>query len=202
MSLPFHSGILFTKWVGWCFWINLPFGAVTAIVIIFLVHLPANPNAARSTPREFLFKFDILGTILLIPWIISLLLALQWGGTLHPWSSWRIILLLIIFAVFFIAWCASQVYQGDRATVPLRILKRRTMISAVWYMFLNFACFFLIIYYVPIWFQAARGESAYWSGINFLTTSAASAVLVIASGYLVRLLHYCRGDRSNRPRRH
>lgn len=171
-------------------------------MVIFLVHLPANPNAARSTPRQFLSKFDVPGTILLIPWITCLLLSLQWGGTVHPWSSWRIVLLLTTFAVLFVAWCASQVYQGDRATIPLRVLKKRTMMSAAWYMFLNFACFFLIIYYVPIWFQAARGESAYWSGVNFLTTSAASAVLVIASGYLVGLFHSCREDRSNGPRRH
>lgn len=171
--------------LGWCFWINLPFGAVTALVIIFLVHLPLPPTTQPFNLRIFLSKIDLLGTALLIPSLTTLLLALQWGGTKYLWSSWRIILLLVLFSILFVSWCVSQVYQGDAATLPLRVLKNRTMVGAAWYMFFSFTCFFLVVYYVPIWFQGVRGESAYWSGVNFLATSAASTVAVIGAGYLV-----------------
>lgn len=120
-----------------------------------------------------------------MPWIACLLLALQWGGTTYAWSSWRCILLLVLFSVLFVVWLAVQVWQGERATLPLRLMKRRTLASGMSYMFLGFANFFLVIYYVPIWFQAVRDVSAYQSGINFLAASAATSVVVILSGYLV-----------------
>jgi hypothetical protein len=121
-----------------------------------------------------------------MPWVVCLLFALQWGGTTHAWGSWRVIVLLVLFAVLFIAWVAVQVWQGDRATLPPRIMVRRALISGMSFMFVGFANFFLVVYYVPIWFQAVRDVSAYESGINFLATSAAVSSMVILSGYLVR----------------
>ena len=176
---------------GWCFWINLPLGGITLLVVLFLVRLPdrnstrGGGKVPRLTAREFLSKYDLAGTLLLMPWVVCLLFALQWGGTTHAWGSWRVVVLLALFAVLFIAWVAVQVWQGDRATLPPRIMVRRALISGMSFMFVGFANFFLVVYYVPIWFQAVRDVSAYESGINFLATSAAVSSMVILSGYLV-----------------
>ncbi len=48
----------------------------------------ASEDHVASRPRRFL---DPLGTAIFMPAIICLLLALQWGGTTHPWNNWRII---------------------------------------------------------------------------------------------------------------
>lgn len=91
--------------LGWCFWINLPLGTVTLLTVFFLVKIPADPNRkSKGTLKGFLDRFDLIGTLILIPWIICLLLALQWGGSQYSWNSWRIILLLVLFAVLFVIW--------------------------------------------------------------------------------------------------
>lgn len=177
---------LTSHYLGWCFWINLPLGAVTLLTVLFLVKIPTDPNRkTKGTIKGFLDRFDLIGTLVLIPWVICLLLALQWGGSQYSWRSWRIILLLVLFAVLFVLWVFIQYKQGNKATLPLRIIKQRSMASGMIYMFCLFSAFFVINYYVPIWFQSVKGVSAYKSGIYFLTMSAGLSLAVIASGLLV-----------------
>jgi hypothetical protein len=177
--------------LGWCFWINLPLGAVTFLTVLFLVKIPSDPNRkSKGTFKGFLERFDLIGTLILIPWVICLLLALQWGGSECLWNSWRIILLLVLFAVLFVLWLFIQYKEGNKATLPLRIFKQRSMASGMMFMFCLFTAFFVINYYVPIWFQSVKGVSAYNSGIYFLTMSAGLSLAVIASGLLVSIINY------------
>lgn len=121
-----------------------------------------------------------------MPCLVCLLLALQWGGIDYEWSDWRVVLLLVFFSVLFVAWAASQYVQKDKATVPLRIVKQRSMLAGMWFTFCLFTCFFVTVFYVPIWFQAVRGTSAYQSGINLLAVTAAASLTVLISGIIVR----------------
>lgn len=55
-------------------------------------------------PLSEKFKFlDIPGAIFIISAVSCLLLALQWGGTVVPWRSARIIGLLVGFGLLIIA---------------------------------------------------------------------------------------------------
>lgn len=82
-------------------------------------------------------------------------------------------------------WVFIQMKQGDRATLPLRIVNNRSMICAMWFMFTMFGVLYIIIYYVSIWFQSVKNVSAYHAGINFLTTTVAMSIMAICSGFLV-----------------
>lgn len=135
----------------WCFYINLPFGAVTSLFIILFLQLPAPKVAAKtSTFTEQLLSFDLEGTILFIPGIISLLLALQWGGTKYPWNSARIIALFVVFGVLIIGFVAVQIWKQERATVPPRIFMNRTVWSCAVFAACLGAAFFVMVYYVSL----------------------------------------------------
>lgn len=164
----------------------MPLGAITFVVVLFLVIIPPeNRINKKHSLKDFVSRFDLIGTLIFIPTIVCLLLALQWGGVKYAWGQWRIILLLVLFSVMFVAWFASQHIQGAKATVPLTMLKQRSLASGLWFIFCYFSTFFLATYYVPIWFQAVRDISAYNSGINLLAMSAAMSVAVISSGFIV-----------------
>ncbi|KAJ0350303.1 hypothetical protein COL154_013322 [Colletotrichum chrysophilum] len=135
-------------------------------------------------------NFDLVGTLLLIPWVICLLLALQWGGTEYAWSNWRIILCWCIFALCFLLWGFVQYREGDKATVPLRIISQRTMIASCWTILLLFSLLFIDVYYIPIWLQAVKNHSAYKSGIDLLASSASMSVATIVSGILTSQIGY------------
>ncbi|KAF3941416.1 hypothetical protein ABW19_dt0207327 [Dactylella cylindrospora] len=63
----------------WCFYINLPIGAVAMLVIAFCLEIPERD--ATSIPwADKLSQLDAPGTALLVPGVVCLLLALHWGG--------------------------------------------------------------------------------------------------------------------------
>lgn len=78
---------------------------------------------------------------------MCLLLALQWGGTVHPWNSSVIIGLFVGFGLMILTFIGIQIYRGDKATLPLSVLKQRTIASAGFFMFFMGACIFIMIYY-------------------------------------------------------
>lgn len=99
ISAPLLGGVLTDKlsW-RWCFWINLPLGAITLVVVGFLFENPrVTPNLALPLKAK-LEKLDLLGTAIFVSSITALLLALQWGGSKYGWTNARIIVLLALFA--------------------------------------------------------------------------------------------------------
>ena len=71
----------------WCFYINLPIGAVTIFGIILFFKSPERENEKSIGFGERFNQFDPVGTVFFVPCIICLLLALQWGGSKYSWSD-------------------------------------------------------------------------------------------------------------------
>jgi hypothetical protein len=158
---------------------------VTLIVIALFFPDPVTKKPAKETFTKTLMRFDPIGTAIFIPAIISLLLALQWGGTKYPWSNGRIIGLFVVFGVLAIAFLFVQWRQQDNATVPPRIIRNRTVMAGSLYAFALGSAFFLFIYYVPIWFQAVQGVSAVNSGIRNLPMLLSVVVASLLAGGLI-----------------
>lgn len=174
----------------WCFYINLPIGAITVIIILFILKLPGTNDTDQSSIRERISRLDPLGTICLIPSLVCLLLALQWGGSTYPWSDRRMIALLVLFGVLMIAFIAIQVWKQEGATVPPRIIKKRSIAAGFFFTICVGASMNLIVYYLPIWFQAIKGASAVKSGVMNLPMILGLVVASIMGGGLVTALGY------------
>jgi hypothetical protein len=175
----------------WCFYINLPFGGVTVLFIILFLHLPKPKTVKQKmTIKEQILSFDLVGTVLFIPGIISLLLALQWGGTKYPWSNGRIIALFVIFVVLITGFVASQIYYKEKATVPPRIFMNRSVWSSSFFSACLGSSFFIMVYYLPFWFQGVKGTSAIESGIRNLPMILSLVIFSIISGGLVTTFGY------------
>jgi divalent metal cation (Fe/Co/Zn/Cd) transporter len=135
--------------------------------------------------KEQVRQFDLPGTFFLIPCVITLLLALQWGGAKYPWGDGRIIALFVVFGVLAIIFWCVELWQKDLATIPLRLLKNKNITGSVWYGVWLGAVNFLFTYYLPIWFQAIQGVSATQSGIRNIPSVLGIVVFAIISGGLV-----------------
>ncbi|CAK7237930.1 hypothetical protein SBRCBS47491_010210 [Sporothrix bragantina] len=149
----------------------------------------AEPEAPQ-TLWEKMRPFDPIGSAIFMPAIICLLLALQWGGTTYAWKSGRIIALLVLFGVLISIFIFVQYMQQDDATVPPRIIKKRSVWAAGWYSFATGAAFLASVYYLPIWFQAVKGASAVSSGLMNLPMLISLVVMSIVAGGVVTAVGY------------
>lgn len=171
----------------WCFYINLPVGAIT-VLFITLVYRPKSAEQADGDTQGWKAKLaglDFLGTVFFLPAIISLLLALQWGGTTYAWNSWKIILILTLFGVLAIAFCLTQWRKQDTGTIPPRILQQRSVAAAAWFGFCIVGSMFSMVYYLPIWFQAIQGVDAMQSGVRNIALILSLVVASMTAGVAI-----------------
>ncbi|CAI7581357.1 unnamed protein product [Penicillium glandicola] len=172
----------------WCFYINLPIGGVTAVVVfLFLKIVKEKENVPTSRKTKGL---DWIGTVVFIPAIVSLLLALQWGGARYNWQNVRIIMLFIIAGVLGMVWLLIQRWKQEEATIPPRLMQRRSVVGTCIYTIPFVGCVIVFGYYLPIWFQSVKGVSASQSGIMNLPTVVGTIVVGLLSSMLIMKVGY------------
>jgi len=121
---------------------------------------------------------------------VSLVLALQWGGTQYSWENARIVVLLILCVVLCITFMAIQIWKKEEATVPPRIVMKRSVAAAIWFGFFSGASLLVVLYYLPIYFQAIKGVSAVRSGIMLLPMVLSTVIGSIGSGIIISRVGY------------
>lgn len=117
--------------------------------------------------------------------IICYLLAMQWGGTTKSWDDPSVIALLVVFGLLVIAFIAVEYYQGERALLQGRLMKDRTIMAMCAFTFVVAGAFFTLLYFLPVYFQAALNVSAAKSGIDNLPLVLGVSLFSIASGAIL-----------------
>ncbi|KAK1979948.1 major facilitator superfamily transporter [Colletotrichum cereale] len=167
-----------------CFWINLPFGAVT-FAIAYKILKAKTPVHGRLSLRQKLRKLDLLGASMLLIGLVTLFFALQWGGSKYPWSDPRVYACLIISGIFISAFVLLQATKREEATIPVRILSQRTVaVSCVFNMLMSMA-HNTHMYYLAFYFQAVLGTNAVTSGVRCLAYGIPCSVAIIVTGACV-----------------
>ncbi|KAH8810959.1 major facilitator superfamily domain-containing protein [Xylogone sp. PMI_703] len=175
----------------WCFYINLPIGGVSLLVTLLILHIPNQKLEPRAdTFIGKLKQLDMFGNLVSFPAIICLVLALQWGGTTYAWGNARIIVLFILAGLLWIVFIGIQVWKKEAATVPPRVVKNRSVLGAMWFALFNNASMMVMVYYLPIWFQAIKGVDAIKSGVMLLPTILATVIGSISSGFIISKVGY------------
>jgi EmrB/QacA subfamily drug resistance transporter len=138
----------------WTFFVNIPVGLVALALIATL--MPKIPGRAKG-------KVDYAGAGLLAVSLISLLLAVVWGGVQYAWDSAQIIGLfatsLVGFSLFGLI--ESRVQEP---IMPLRLFKNPIFVVSMATIFLTAMGMFGAILYIPLFAQNVIGASATNSG--------------------------------------
>jgi MFS family permease len=134
----------------WCFYINLPIGAVS---LVFMILFWSPPKEKREPAKlsEHFKRLDPLGMFFFLPGVICLFVAFQWGGSIYDWSEWRIVLLLAVFAACTVAFIAVQILKPETASVPPRVIMQRSVAFGTGFTFFLAGSMLLLVYYVPVW---------------------------------------------------
>ncbi|KAL4755905.1 MDR family MFS transporter [Aspergillus foveolatus] len=164
------------------FWINLPFGAVGLVLVLFALREPP-PAVKGDLPWvQKLRQLDLPGAILLLGATTCLNLALQWGGIVHPWSDAKVFGCLIGFGLLLITFLCLQFHAKESSTIPLRIFRSRTVSASCGFMMLVQVAIVLQSYFWPIYFQSVRNTNARDSGINLLPLIVSNSLGTLCAG--------------------
>ncbi|KAJ7652695.1 transporter [Mycena polygramma] len=179
----------------WCFYINLPVGGVSLLVVILQLKAspPLGSDPSKRSPRDILQQvkqLDFIGATLVAAAVTSCELALQWGGNTKPWGDKDIIICFVFAGVAAVAYVCSQIFAGDRAMTPTVIFKTRSIWGILVFSFLTRFSLLLFSFYIPLFYQAVRGHSATKSGVDLLPFMLAVTLAVIIAGQVVARTGY------------
>jgi MFS family permease len=132
----------------WCFWLCLPLAGFTILIMLLFLRGEIVTDEASLPLAIKLRQLDIGSMALFVPYIVSLILALQWGGSQYRWSSWTIVLLFVVSFCLLVAFAALQWRNGDDATVPPKVFLTRTVSFGALYSFNTSGSLNIICYYV------------------------------------------------------
>ena len=165
------------------FYVNLPCSAL-AFTTVFFFFYPKHPSYGPSFLQRIL-HLDLIGNVIILSMSVMLFLALQYTEDGKSWSSTTVIGLLVgVFcsACIFVCWLF---YKGESALIPLRILRQRTVASSCFVAFFLYATLATHIYFLSIWFQAIKGDSAIRAGINMIPYMCTNALFSLIAGVAV-----------------
>lgn len=143
-----------------------PKGRVERLVSKLAVH----SRIAHAELKELPFLFDIPGITPTVCALVCLALVPENGGVTNAWNSSYCIGLLIGFILIVILLIALEWKHGEVAMNVPRIIKRRTVLVLALFNLTAQGSGFARIYNLPIYFQAAQGQSPSESGIRTLPT--------------------------------
>ncbi|KAL9597752.1 MAG: hypothetical protein Q9219_004946 [cf. Caloplaca sp. 3 TL-2023] len=176
----------------WAFYINL---VVCGIFLpVYLFYLPRSDPRPGVPVRRRLLEIDYVGTTLIIGAYVSGVMAINFGGSTYAWNSGRIIGLFVCSGVLFILFGTQQSFAIfttiEQRIFPIEFLKRRIMVN----LFVQTACAstatFLPIYFIPLFFQFVRQDSALDAGVRLLPFVVFLVVVCVANGAIMSMTGY------------
>ena len=182
---PVLGGVL-TDYVHWTmiFWINLPLG---------LVALWMTDRALRKLPRhDRPHKLDVLGAVLMVGAALTLMLAMTWGGSRHPWGSPLILGLLAGSVVLWLMFW-WRVRTAPEPFVPVSVLRAPVVAATAVAGFFSVGVIIALSIMLPLYFELVLGFSPSGSGTALIVFLAAATVGSYAAGRLMaRMVRYKR----------
>ncbi|GAA5882584.1 hypothetical protein JCM3774_002731 [Rhodotorula dairenensis] len=171
----------------WLFYLNLPLTGMAMVLVFFCLDM----KEPATTWREKLAQMDY-ANVIFVASSTAAILGLTWGGTTYAWSSFRVLVPLVVgFAGMVLFLAIEKTSFVKHPTVPFEILRHPTSLIGYVIAFLHGIVVMCIIYFFPIFLQACYGVSAVGSGIDSFTLSFTIAPFAVIGGIsIVMSGHY------------
>ncbi|PYH88018.1 MFS general substrate transporter, partial [Aspergillus ellipticus CBS 707.79] len=173
----------------WCFFINLPIGALSLLALLLFLTLP---RIASQVPLlTSLTQIDYAGLILIILGTLLLLIGLECGGSTYPWRSATTITLLILGPLLIALFLYHQTRTPHPILPPTLFTSPQNLILLT-ITFAHSLVFIAGCFYLPIYFQNILGASALMSGVYLLPLVLALATSSGLAGFVLRKTGKCK----------
>ncbi|KAI7879037.1 MFS general substrate transporter, partial [Lichtheimia hyalospora FSU 10163] len=187
---PVVGGALADRNWRWIFFINLPIGVIALLLLIVFLRIPDN-DESKGTWWKQLRRIDFIGASTFIASVVCFLLATQWGGVRYPWSSAIVIVLYVIALILLILTIIVSWKLSSEPMLELDMFYDHAR-SALYIAVVAIAsAMFVNIFYLPIYFQVANGDSPLIAGAEMLSFLVPVDLISVISGFIVSMTgHY------------
>ncbi|KAI1163019.1 major facilitator superfamily domain-containing protein [Nemania serpens] len=166
--------------LGWrlAFIIQAPPSLLAAVGVYFFIRIPPKPSQ-----KSYLARIDFLGVFLLTAFLVLLLLGLNSGGNIVPWTHPLPLTTIPLSVVTFLSfiWWESRAMQP---IIPVTLLLKRTVLAACLSNFFCTMVMFAVMFYVPLYLQV-RGRTATEVGLLILFAPLGSCFSSIGAGIIM-----------------
>lgn len=164
----------------WVFYINIPFGLLSAFLLIISLKEPVERKK---------HSIDYLGSAALTVSIVALLFAMLQGGVTWSWAAPQSLGLFALAVVFLLLFFYQEM-RAPEPILPLTLFKNRIIAISSIGGFILGVVLFGITSYVPLFVQGVKGGTATSAGITlgplllaWPIAATLSSKLIIRSGY-------------------
>ncbi|KAI9791161.1 MAG: hypothetical protein M1833_001571 [Piccolia ochrophora] len=186
----------------WIFWINLPFCGVGFILIPVYLRL----RMKRSSLLSKFKRLDYVGGTLFIGSTTSFLLSVTFGGVMFRWSSWRIIVPMVIGIAGLIVFYFYERHWAAEPLIRFQTFQQRTAAANYLGTFLHglivsgylieLQCveadhralqLWCLIYFLPLYYQGVKDQSAIHSSLSVFPETFTVAPAAVVAGVVTTI---------------
>ncbi|CAL3965626.1 hypothetical protein PZA11_002530 [Diplocarpon coronariae] len=178
-------GGIFGGWIndvwGWrvAFLAQVPFVIVSGILVWWVVDVPA-----KKSEKSKLSRVDFLGSFTLLVTLVLLLLGLNSGGNVVPWTHPLVLVSLPLSGVTLVGFVYIELYVATEPVIPVRLLLKRTVAAACLCNWFTTMVTFMVLFYIPIFFQV-KGVSTTASGMRLIPQSVGASIGSLGCGLIM-----------------
>ena len=188
---------------GWrlAFYVQVPISIVSAILVFVLVRVPphqaaddivtaadgSDGSAARKSNSALaqLSRIDFPGAGFLVAFLAMLLLGLNAGGNIVPWTHPLVLAALPLSLASFAAFVYWESYHAHHPIIPVRLVASRTVMAACVTNLVSTAAMLMAVFYVPLYLQV-RGYTAADAGLRLLCSPFGVSITSVGSGLIMK----------------
>ncbi|MCV9986415.1 MFS transporter, partial [Burkholderia pseudomallei] len=159
----------------WIFTINLPLGALALAVI----GIAFKPHTAHVKHR-----IDYMGAAFLATALTCIVLFTSEGGSLLPWSSPQLWMMLAL-GVVAIGGFIYEERLAAKPIMPLALFRHRTFVLCSLIGFVVGIALFGSVTFIPLYLQVVKGSTPSQAGMQLLPMMGGMLAMSVVSGRLI-----------------
>ncbi|EED18132.1 efflux pump antibiotic resistance protein, putative [Talaromyces stipitatus ATCC 10500] len=176
----------------WSFYINLVIGAIFSPA--YFLTLPNIDFGASLSLVQKLAKMDWIGMVVFFAGATCLTMAISFGGTTYAWNSGSEIAFWVVSGVLLIVMAVITVRpifvsKADRL-YPGHFVRKLELVNLQIQLFLVTGVMMGTAYYIPLYFQFAREDSALRAAVRLLPFITMAVCFCVISGALMPIFGY------------
>ncbi|KAH8912069.1 MFS general substrate transporter [Coniochaeta sp. PMI_546] len=176
----------------WAFYINLVIGGATAPLYIFALP-PIHPIVGVPVKTR-IANLDFLGFLLNAGIWVSFTMATTMAGGQWPWNDGHTIATWVVFGVLVVLYALQQYFcvftTPQTRSYPVQLLKKRTQILLYIATSANITSLFVVVYFIPVYFQFVHGDTAIMAAVRLLPFIVVSVTFNLLAGHFLPRIQY------------